>query len=302
MNVNWRTRGFRSTVGIARRRISAGRQAVITSPADLQEFGNCCGYPRVDRVMCRFVSDSESCVLAFVPPPAPESAEPELGSMPIETSLADVVTLQRRRQARLSAQDEESFFVDTLSEYQWARDAAGLAASTLDNLIKPVIEVCDYYGVVPWRLTAREVDRYFAGPGKRAHSTTRKKINSIDGFFAFLEQRYAGEIMRRFGAAVESPIDQFNRPRHRGDFGLRVPPSRMAMREFVLRWREELADARKYAVASRDYVMTKVAYVSGVRASELCGVCIGRRPLGAWPVGSLHGERQGRARFGSSAA
>jgi integrase/recombinase XerC len=195
--------------------------------------------------------------------------------MPIETGLADVVTLQRRRQARLSAQDEESFFVDTLSEYQWARDAAGLAPSTLNNLIKPVIEVCDYYGVVPWRLTPREVDRYFAGPGKRAHSTTRKKINSIDGFFAFLEQRYAGEIMRRFGAAVESPIDQFNRPRHRGDFGLRVPPSRTAMREFFVRWREELPDARKYAVACRDYVMAKIAYVSGVRASELCGVCIG---------------------------
>lgn len=34
-------------------------------------------------------------------------------------ALADVVTLQRRRQARISAFDEESSFLDTLSEYQW---------------------------------------------------------------------------------------------------------------------------------------------------------------------------------------
>jgi hypothetical protein len=49
----------------------------------------------------------------------------------------------------MSAQDEESFFVDALIEYQWARDSAGLAPSTIDQLIKPVIEVCDFYGTVP---------------------------------------------------------------------------------------------------------------------------------------------------------
>ncbi|MEY9997553.1 hypothetical protein ABIE67_009672 [Streptomyces sp. V4I8] len=152
-------------------------------------------------------------------------------SVSVETGLADVVTLQRRRQARMSAYDEESFFLDTLSEYQWARDAAGLAPTTLDGLIKPVIEVCEYYGTVPWQLTPREVDKYFAGPGKRAQSTVRGKINKIDAYFAFLEQRYAGEVMRRFGGTVESPIAPFNRPRHRGDFGLRIPPSQAAMKE-----------------------------------------------------------------------
>ncbi|WP_197084686.1 actin-binding ADF family protein [Saccharothrix sp. ST-888] len=98
--------------------------------------------------------------------------------MSVESGLADVVTLQRRRQARISQQDEESFFLDTLSEYQWARDAAGLAPKTLDGLIKPVIEVCEFYGTVPWQLSSREVDRYFAGVGKRAQSTLRAKINN----------------------------------------------------------------------------------------------------------------------------
>jgi len=100
-------------------------------------------------------------------------------------------------------------------------------------------------------------------------------MNQIDGYFAFPEQRYAGEIARRYGVAVESPIDLFNRPRHRGDFGLRVPPSQRAVREFFTRWREALEPARKPAVARRDYVMGKLTYISGVRAAELCGVKIG---------------------------
>lgn len=226
---------------------------------------------RVRRVICVFVSDTESRTLTLVPP----TATADEGPGPIETGLADVVTLQRRRRARISVQDEESFFVDTLTEYQWARDAAGLAASTIDQLVKPVIEVCDFYGTVPWQLSPREVDKYFAGPGKRARSTMRQKCNHIDAYFAFLEQRYAHEIMMRFGRAVESPIDPFNRPHHRGDFGLRIPPSQAAMKDFFSHWREQLPFARKYAVACRDYVMAKLAYLSGVRAAELCGVCLG---------------------------
>lgn len=76
------------------------------------------------------------------------------------------------------------------------------------------------------------MDRNFAGPGKRGRSTVRQKMNLLDSYFAFLEQRYAGEIARRFGVGVESPVDPFNRPRHRGDFGLRVPPSQRATASF----------------------------------------------------------------------
>ncbi|MFI6449118.1 tyrosine-type recombinase/integrase [Kitasatospora sp. NPDC050543] len=222
--------------------------------------------------------------MTLLRPASPRSDDEVDGVGLVESGLADVVTLQRRREARLSAEDEEGFFVDVLSEYQWARDAAGLAPSTIDKLVKPVIEVCSFYGTVPWRLTSREVDRYFAGQGKRARSTVRQKMNQIDGFYAFLEQRYAGEIARRFGAGVESPIDPFNRPQHRGDFGLRVPPSQAALKDFFGRWREDLPNARKERVACRDYVMTKIAYLSGVRAAELCGVRIGdvHWELGQW--------------------
>ena len=179
-----------------------------------------------------------------------------------EPGLADIITLQRRKAAELSEGDEEGFFLDTIAEYQWARDAAGLAPATLDGLVKPVIEVCEHYGLAPWRLTPRQVDKYFAGVGKRASATVRRKMNQIDGYFAFLEQRYAGEIARRYGLAVESPVDPFNRPRHRGDFGLRVPPSQRALGEFFARWRQSLDAARKPAVARRDYVMGKLTYIA----------------------------------------
>jgi integrase/recombinase XerC len=209
----------------------------------------------------------------------------------VEPELADVVTL-RRRAADLSAGDEESFFLDTLAEYQWARDVAGLAATTLDRLVKPMIEICQYYGVVALRLTPRQVDRYFAGPGKRGRSTVRQKMNLLDGYFAFLEQRYAGEIARRFGVGVESPVDPFNRPRHRGDFGLRVPPSQRATREFFARWRDSLDQARKPVIGRRDYVMGKLTYISGVRAAELCAVRIGdvHWESGQWGRFLVHGK------------
>jgi integrase len=219
--------------------------------------------------------DSRSRALTLIP----SGAEPDGGQLAaelaVEPGLADVVTLQRRRAAEVIDGDEHGFFVDTLAEYQWARDVAGLAASTLDRLVRPVVELCEHYELPPWRLTPRHVDRYFAGPGKRGRSTLRQKLNRIDGYFAFLEQRYAGEIARRFGVAVESPIDPFNRPRHRGDFGLRVPPSQRALREFFAAWRAALPQARKPAVACRDYVTAKLAYLSGVRARELCAVRIG---------------------------
>jgi integrase len=104
--------------------------------------------------------------------------------------------------------------------------------------------VCTFYDLAPWRLSSRLLDEYVAGPGKRAHATVRKKITHIDGYFAFLEQRY------------------------RGDFTLRIPPSAKVMREFFRDWRAALPRARKYPVAVRDYVMAKIAYISGVRAAE----------------------------------
>src|SRR6266508_38305 len=128
--------------------------------------------------MGRAMADSRSRALALVPvtvePDEADVAAEVASELVGEPGLAEVVTLQCRRAAEVSVGDEQSLFVDTLAEYQWARDVAGLAASTLDKLIQPIVEICQYYGVVPWRLTPRQVDRYFAGPGKRGRSTLRQ--------------------------------------------------------------------------------------------------------------------------------
>ena len=243
------------------------------------------------RVIYCFMADSGSHLLSLVQPLTPDDEDPGEQAL-LEPGLADVVTLQRRKDAAVSDGDEESFFLDTIAEYQWARDAAGLAPATLDGLTKPILEVCQHYGLPPWRLTPRHVDKYFAGVGKRAQATVRRKMTLIDSYFAFLEQRYAGEIARRYGLAVESPVDPFNRPRHRGDFGLRVPPSQRATREFFARWRDALDQARKPLIARRDYVMGKLTYISGVRAAELCGARIGdlHWESGQWGRFLVHGK------------
>ena len=88
----------------------------------------------------------------MVPPPGAGEPRDPVALTAVEPGLADIVTMQRRKAAEISEGDEEGFFLDTIAEYQWARDAAGLAQATLDGLVKPVIEVCEHYGLAPWRL------------------------------------------------------------------------------------------------------------------------------------------------------
>ncbi|MFG3369540.1 hypothetical protein ACIPWY_31655 [Streptomyces sp. NPDC090032] len=88
-------------------------------------------------------------------------------SGPPPDGLAEVFSLHTHRSGRSGQQDERSYFFDTLAEYQWARDAVGLMPSTIDQLAKPVLEVCEHYDLVPWQLTPTLLDRYFAGPGMR---------------------------------------------------------------------------------------------------------------------------------------
>lgn len=106
-------------------------------------------------------------------PRAPDTASEEPVLPPTETGLADVVTLQRRAAATVTDGGADAFFQDTLMEYLWARDVAGLAPTTLHRQVQPVVEVCDFYDLPPWQITPRHLDQYFAGVGKRATSTLR---------------------------------------------------------------------------------------------------------------------------------
>ncbi|WP_328380047.1 hypothetical protein OG372_36050 [Streptomyces sp. NBC_01020] len=78
------------------------------------------------------MADPGTRVLSLVPPPSePSPAEAELlGGGP---GLSDVLLLQHRYAGGADEEDEQLFFMDALVEYQWARDVAGLASSTLDG-------------------------------------------------------------------------------------------------------------------------------------------------------------------------
>ncbi|MGW1755396.1 hypothetical protein [Streptomyces mirabilis] len=75
-----------------------------------------------------------------------EREQPELGP-------ADVLTLQRQSAATASAEVERALYQDSLAEYVWPRDVAGLSPRTLESLVQPVLEICSYYDVMPWRLS-----------------------------------------------------------------------------------------------------------------------------------------------------
>lgn len=95
------------------------------------------------------VPDSRTRGLSLAPPPPAVIGEQAPVTLAGEPGLADVVTFGRQRTAQAPPDDAERFFADTLAEYQSARDVAGLAPSTLERLTRPVIEVCEHFGLVP---------------------------------------------------------------------------------------------------------------------------------------------------------
>ena len=113
-----------------------------------------------------------------------------------------------------------------LAEYVLARLAHGVADGTIRGEIAAVEQFLDQAGVLVWEVEPAHADR-FLGQAQRhqAAGTRRGKAKAIDLFFRFLEARYRGEICELTGRVVASPVDECNRPRHSGDFQVRVPPS-----------------------------------------------------------------------------
>lgn len=66
----------------------------------------------------------------------PEDSDAQGSTEAEDRGLADVQILQRRAAAQSDAIDEQGFYLETVSEYLWARDVAGLAPTTLENLVR----------------------------------------------------------------------------------------------------------------------------------------------------------------------
>jgi site-specific recombinase XerD len=186
-----------------------------------------------------------------------------------------------------------------LAEFVLARLAHGVADGTIRGELAAVEEFLASAGVWAWEVEARHADRFLGRDQHgRAQATRRGKAGAIDLFYRFLELRYRGELHELTGRVVASPIDEVNRPRHSGDFTVRVPPSPAALASFFAGWRGELAGNRKWLTGARHYAMARLAAEVGLRLRELCALALDDVHFEHGPLGKLH-VRAGKGARGS---
>jgi integrase len=198
-----------------------------------------------------------------------------------------------------SVDDATAYQDNLLAEFVLARSAHGVADATVRGDVAAIEEFLAFVGVWAWEVEPVDADRFLAeGQRGRAVKTRLLKAGRIALFYRFVEVRYQGEIAELCGRVVVSPIDGFNRPTHTGEFSVRVPPSRDQLRRFFAGWREELATARKWGIAARNYAMARVAGEVGLRAAELCALSLDDCHFDHGPLGKIH-VRAGKGARGS---
>ena len=186
-----------------------------------------------------------------------------------------------------------------LAEFALARLAHGVADTTIRGELAAMEQFLAFAGVWVWQIQPAHADRFLGQDQRaRASETRRWKAGAIDLFFRFVQARYRGELHELTGVLVTSPIDQANRPRHTGDFTVRVPPSPAALTAFFTAWRGELATTRKWLTAARHYAMARLAGEVGLRLRELCSLGLGDVHFAHGPLGKLH-VRAGKGARGS---
>jgi integrase len=186
-----------------------------------------------------------------------------------------------------------------LAEFVLARLAHGVADGTIRGELAALEQFLASAGVWAWEVEPRHADR-FLGHDQHGHAagTRRGKAGAIDFFYRFLELRYRGELHELTGRLVCSPIDEVNRPRHSGDFTIRVPPAPAALAAFFAGWRGELAGTRKWLTGARHYAMARLAAEVGLRLRELCALGLEDLHFEHGPLGKIH-VRAGKGSRGS---
>jgi integrase/recombinase XerD len=198
-----------------------------------------------------------------------------------------------------TAEDARAYQEHLLAEFVFARAAHGVLDATIRQDVAAVEEFLNWAGIWAWEVEPSHADRFLSQAQQgRAVATRRGKATNIDTFYRFLELRYRGEIHQLTGCIVSPPIDAINRPTHTGDFSVRVPPSSRDLAQFFAGWRIELAKARKWLVASRNYTMARVAAEVGLRVRELCALSLDDLHFEHGPLGKIH-VRLGKGARGS---
>jgi site-specific recombinase XerD len=213
----------------------------------------------------------------------------------------ELAVVRDLRSPRTLATPEEAgaYQEHLLAEFVLARMAHGVTDGTVRSEIAAVEEFLSWSEVWAWNVEPAHADRFLSTSQRdMARGTRRGKATGIDMFFRFLEVRYRGEIHELTGRLVASPIDSINRPRHSGDFTVRVPPSPPALEAFFREWRSDLENARKWLTGARHYCMARLAGEIGLRLRELCWLSLEDLHFDHGPLGKVH-VRMGKGSQGS---
>lgn len=170
-----------------------------------------------------------------------------------------------------SAEDIAAFEQDLLAEFVLARSSAGMVDQTVRQDTAVIIELRDWFARPLWEMAPQDMDRFF-GEHHRGLLTSSKarKAQAFAVFFEFLEVRHKADIYAATGHVVESPLDEMNRPRGNPYDRIRVPPSAREVDQLFAGWRSDMASARKYGPAARNYTAMRLSSLIGPRISELC--------------------------------
>jgi integrase/recombinase XerC len=172
---------------------------------------------------------------------------------------------------RLStAAEVEDFEQEIVDQFALAMAASGLTDGHIRNTRAVVIEFARSTTRPLWEATCQDADRFLADQRRLGHSASTRagKAGTLAVFYDFVIGRYQGPIQRATGAAVEQPIDEFNRQSGVSLGKTRVPPSNAEIDALFTGWRLSVSAARKYRSAARDYFAASLWRRLGLRINE----------------------------------
>lgn len=170
--------------------------------------------------------------------------------------------------------------------------ARSYSQRTIDGALPALDRFLGRCGGPVWEVSRDDIDRVMAelADAGLARSTRMGYLQVFKNFHAFVLSRFGGEIERRFGVAMAEPVDAFNGVRHvaNGAEASRPPPSPQRLEEFFSYLRVQIATARKYGSAGRDYALFRTLYHAGLRSDEAARLEVADVHLDRGPFGKLH--------------
>jgi site-specific recombinase XerD len=170
--------------------------------------------------------------------------------------------------------------------------ARAFSQRTIDGAVPVLERFLARCGQPVWLVSRDDIDRVMTDlvDAGIAASTRAGYLQTFKGFYAFVEARYAVEVEQRFDVVMINPVDAFNSPTHVGSGWEATcpPPTPERLEAFFAFLRDQIATARKYGTAGRDYALFRTLYHAGVRSDEAARLDVSDVHLDRGPFGKLH--------------